>query len=94
MFISAILVRQSLSRKYQCHRAFVVHGAFGWDEATPCGPFVLFDVRPEDVQRIIDETVIGGQILEDLLIPDQLLNTKGGRVPLETDEAPPDARGA
>jgi len=26
-------------------RAFVVHGTPGWDEATPCGPFVLWDVR-------------------------------------------------
>ena len=26
-------------------RAFVVHGAAGWDEPTPIGPFELFDVR-------------------------------------------------
>ena len=27
-------------------RAFVVHGEPGWDEATPVGPFTLFDVQP------------------------------------------------
>jgi anthranilate phosphoribosyltransferase len=27
-------------------RAFVVHGEPGWDEATPIGPFELYDVRP------------------------------------------------
>ena len=32
-------------------RAFVVHGEPGWDEATPCGPFLLFDVRPGAVTR-------------------------------------------
>ncbi len=34
-------------------RAFVVHGAAGWDEATPIGPFLLLDVRPGAVQREI-----------------------------------------
>lgn len=34
-------------------------------------------VGPQDVGRIIDETVVGGRILEDLLIPDAWLNTKG-----------------
>jgi anthranilate phosphoribosyltransferase len=34
-------------------RAFVVHGAAGWDEPTPIGPFVCFDVRPERVERTV-----------------------------------------
>jgi len=32
-------------------RAFVIHGAAGWDEPTPIGPFELFDVRPGQVRR-------------------------------------------
>jgi anthranilate phosphoribosyltransferase len=32
-------------------RAFVVHGAPSWDEATPIGPFALFDVRNGVVSR-------------------------------------------
>jgi len=30
-------------------RAFVVHGEPGWDEATPAGDFLLYDVRPGNV---------------------------------------------
>jgi anthranilate phosphoribosyltransferase len=30
-------------------RVFVVHGEPGWDEATPCGPFELYDVSPGSV---------------------------------------------
>jgi anthranilate phosphoribosyltransferase len=30
-------------------RAFVVHGEPGWDEATPAGEFVLYDVHPGSV---------------------------------------------
>jgi anthranilate phosphoribosyltransferase len=30
-------------------RAFVIHGAEGWDEPTPMGPFTVFDVRPGQV---------------------------------------------
>ncbi len=31
-------------------RTFVIHGAEGWDEPTPVGPFMLFDVRPGSVK--------------------------------------------
>jgi anthranilate phosphoribosyltransferase len=34
-------------------RAFVVHGEPGWDEATPVGAFVLYDVRPGSVRTTL-----------------------------------------
>lgn len=34
-------------------RAFVVHGEPGWDEATPVGEFVLFDVRSGTVSETV-----------------------------------------
>jgi len=54
------------------HRAFVVHGEPGWDEATPSGEFQLFDIRdgqlsesrrsPEDygMQRCSPSELAGG----------------------------------
>jgi (2Fe-2S) ferredoxin len=36
-------------------------------------------VRLEDVPRIIEETVIGGRVIEELLMPDHLLNATKGR---------------
>lgn len=32
-------------------RAFVVHGEPGWDEASPAGDFVLYDIRPGSVKE-------------------------------------------
>lgn len=34
----------------EMERTFVVHGAEGWDEPTPIGPFTVFDVRPGSVE--------------------------------------------
>jgi anthranilate phosphoribosyltransferase len=36
----------------QIEHAWVVHGAAGWDEATPIGPFLAFDVRGTTIQRM------------------------------------------
>jgi anthranilate phosphoribosyltransferase len=41
-------------------RAFVVHGAEGWDEATPVGPFVRFEVRPDAVSRRVVDPLSAG----------------------------------
>jgi len=58
-------------------RAFVIHGEPGWDEATPVGEFVLFDVRdgtvtelhrtPEDygVPRCKAEELAGGDAVHN-----------------------------
>ena len=41
-------------------RAWVVHGANGWDEATPVGAFVAFEVTPGAVsRRIVDPAEFG-----------------------------------
>ena len=41
-------------------RAFVVHGMAGWDEATPAGPFVCYDVRPGRVLRSVRDPLDAG----------------------------------
>ncbi|HKT72326.1 MAG TPA: anthranilate phosphoribosyltransferase [Steroidobacteraceae bacterium] len=48
----ARLMAQTLA-EMAMERAFVVHGAEGWDEPTPFGPFTLFDVRPGNIQTHI-----------------------------------------
>jgi len=34
-------------------------------------------VTKDDVPRIIEETILGGRVIEELRIPDEQLNTKG-----------------
>jgi anthranilate phosphoribosyltransferase len=41
-------------------RAFVVHGAPGWDEPTPAGPFLQFEVRPGLVERVERDPAAAG----------------------------------
>jgi len=36
-------------------RAFVVHGEPGWDEPTPVGPYLLFDVTPGGVTERLED---------------------------------------
>jgi anthranilate phosphoribosyltransferase len=36
----------------QIERGWVVHGAAGWDEATPIGPFIAFDVTRTQIKRL------------------------------------------
>jgi anthranilate phosphoribosyltransferase len=47
---TAELMAQAL-RGTEVKRAFVIHGAEGWDEPTPVGVFTLFDVGPGGVRR-------------------------------------------
>jgi anthranilate phosphoribosyltransferase len=47
---AAELMAEALSGM-KIERAFVIHGADGWDEPTPVGPFELFAVRTGEVRR-------------------------------------------
>ena len=48
----AELMAETLSGM-EATRSMVVHGARGWDEPTPVGPFICFDVRPGSVVRTV-----------------------------------------
>ncbi len=48
---AAKLMAEALSG-LDLERAFVVHGEPGWDEATPCGDFLLYDVTPGNVSEL------------------------------------------
>jgi len=73
-------------------RAFVVHGAEGWDEPTPMGPFTVLDVRPGDVKASIRSPSDYGLDLcgaRDLAGGDAASNARALRAVLEgTDRGP------
>jgi anthranilate phosphoribosyltransferase len=67
-------------------RAYVVHGEPGWDEATPIGPFTLFDVRPGKVtrtQRSAEEFALPPCSADDLKGGDAAYNAQHLRAVLE-----------
>lgn len=70
-------------------RAYVVHGAAGWDEATPIGPFTLFDVTPGKVvrtTRTAEEFMLPACSVEDLKGGDAAYNAEHLRAVLEGRE--------
>src|SRR5688572_20053704 len=67
-------------------RAYVVHGEPGWDEATPIGPFTLFDVRPGKVvrtRRSAEEFALPRCTAEELKGSDAAYNAEHLRAVLE-----------
>lgn len=67
-------------------RCYVVHGEPGWDEATPIGPFTLFDVRPGKVVRTIrsaEEFALPRCTVEELKGGDAAYNAEHLRAVLE-----------
>src|SRR5262245_58311273 len=58
-------------------RVLVIHGHSGWDEATPAGPFICYDVRPGSIERELRDSRDYGLpecSLEDLRGGDAALN--------------------
>jgi anthranilate phosphoribosyltransferase len=48
---AARLMADAIAGFQDLERGFVVHGTPGWDEATPVGPFLLFEVRGGKVRE-------------------------------------------
>jgi anthranilate phosphoribosyltransferase len=67
-------------------RTYVVHGEPGWDEATPVGPFTLFDVRPGQVTHTVrnaEEFGLPRCVPDDLKGGDAAYNAEHLRAVLE-----------
>jgi len=73
-------------------RAFVVHGAEGWDEPTPLGPFTVLDVRPGEIKAEIRSPSDYGLALcgaHDLAGGDSATNAKALRAVLTGEHRGP-----
>src|SRR4029078_2575561 len=67
-------------------RVLVIHGHSGWDEATPAGPFICYDVRPGSIERELRDSRDYGLpecSLEDLRGGDAATNAARLRAALE-----------
>lgn len=72
-------------------RAFVIHGAPGWDEVTPVGPYHLFDVTPGSVEESREDPLDFGISRCDpgeLLGGDADSNARSLRSALDSEEGP------
>lgn len=90
----AKLMAEALSGM-EIERVFVIHGEPGWDEATPVGPFVLFDVTrgsvtrevrdPKDyrIQRCTPEDLEGGDAEFNAAALERVLRGKEGGAHLD-----------
>jgi anthranilate phosphoribosyltransferase len=90
-FDAAQLIANTLAGM-EAERSFIVHGAAGWDEPTPIGPFTVFDVRPGhvDVQvRLPDEYGIAGCTAADLAGADARHNAGALRAVLYGEDRGP-----
>lgn len=88
---SARLIAQALAGM-PIERAWVVHGANGWDEATPVGAFVAFEVTPGAVsRRTLDPAELGLPTCtsEDLKGGDAAANCVALRAVFEGHDAGP-----
>ena len=73
-------------------RAFVVHGTPGWDEATPVGRFLLYEVRGSDVTETTRDPAEWGLArctAEDLAGGDATVNAARLRAALEGEDTGP-----
>lgn len=72
-------------------RAFVVHGEPGWDEPTPVGPYLLFEVTPGEVRETSEDPASFGIARcspDDLLGGDPGENAEAIRMVFAGEEGP------
>lgn len=86
---AARLMAEAMAGFAGLRRGFVVHGAPGWDEATPVGPFLLLDVRDGAVSETSRDPADWGLprcSAEDLAGGDAEYNAKRLRAVLTGEE--------
>jgi anthranilate phosphoribosyltransferase len=89
---AARLMAEALAGFEGLERAFVVHGSPGWDEATPVGPFVLYEVRGEEVSETTRDPAEWGLArctADDLAGGDAAVNAARLRAALEGEDTGP-----